>query len=185
MKVKLVNGKLVVEEDKDDFMNIVTPNGHTTRLCYQAKHVENPKLEVVYLDEMINRFHHNVHRNTIIAMVNTSAFGKYLVCAYELGDFGLRVLGWYDVSSRQWIHDSFIANPYNIQALFERVEFDLIEFILKYDRECENAKYLRIIGEFCVHLVGRPKILDLFSELSVQNSSVNDQKEKEPVKPLE
>jgi hypothetical protein len=185
MKVKLVQGKLVVEDDQySSTLNIVTPNGHTTTRKYPCSSIPC----VNWYKESgttVKRFSNVKFNDTITTLINSATFGQYIIggfCATKettyidwVFDFGTQT--WYPV----WVDINGDASYFT--RIFEDFEASLVRFILQYDRECENAKYLRVMGEFCIHLLGRPKVLDLFHELSVQNSST-DQKDPSSVKPL-
>jgi hypothetical protein len=85
MKVKLVQGWLVVEEDKDDFLNITTPNGHMTKLCYLTAHIpvppwRDPNDKQLHMSLKVAMDNYDF-MNDVKTLIRSSAFGSYIACA--------------------------------------------------------------------------------------------------------
>lgn len=162
MRVKLVQGKLVVEEDKDDFMNIITPNGHTTKRAWHTvpDHFFDTKISTI-CGELQNVPKLPPMTKTI---VKSSSFAKYAYCAFTKYDDETGITGWFDFGLQIW-HRVWKPITESMENLVEIIELNMIEFILKFDRECENARNLHVIARFCEHLIERPDVLDVFSNV--------------------
>lgn len=153
MKLKLVSGKLVKEEDKSDFINIVTPHGHKTVLPYKLTHIGS------YDDHSLESFGDIIDDNAILTIISSSVLGECVRIGLKDG----AIKSWYNIVLKQWEQDDRDITIDTISSIIARIESDMVEFILQYDRECENARNLQIIGEFCVHLLGRSDVLDTFT----------------------
>ncbi len=171
MKVKIQNGRLVIEEDDSKhFFNITTPHGHTFCLsnCYGFPNFDSSLTRRPLVDWA------QLREDELKYIREHSELAPYIWIGY--GNTDKHMI--YNISRETWILEPLINGTHVpraqiINCAIRHIEQHLINRILEYDRECENTKYLRIIGTFCEHLLTRPQILDHFSQISL---SVTDEK---------
>lgn len=184
MKVKIESGRLVVEDDNNKgFFNITTPNGHTLCLPSACGVVDDTCETRLFLKLGLDS-------KDIEFILKYSMLATYILFGLKTTN-PLAITYIYDIGSETWISEGFCSDEHKQCEVFAfnicHVEQRLINRILAHDRECENTKYLRIIGTFCEHLLTRPQILDHFSHVATtinqqmttrenENANVNDEK---------
>jgi hypothetical protein len=78
----------------------------------------------------------------------------------------------YNFATRQWNNVIREYHEYNNSSTLcddiRRAIIELTNFAWEYDRECENAKNLQIIGEFFRNAMDRADLMDVFTEVVQQ-----------------
>jgi len=146
----------VVENEHSFWLSIITPNKHKLSLSYTGE----PNCEwdeILNVEHVQNKFHNDNEFLTILESLPSSKF--ILVLAYE----GRRLRSIYHWATQTWHPCSCSEQLANVLAEYEQ---SLINYIWAYDRECENAKWLKTIGTFFQNCMDRADILDMFTHVA-------------------
>jgi len=185
-KVKIVNGKLhiglqdenTVKNDTKDTNNgifdVTTPNGHNFKITFLP----------FYLDPPYEHSEDGAIFNLLYATSTFIDIGEEQKCIIKsrpllnylsVSIYHGRINGIYDFISGKWCRGNYSISSWDI--INNQIESRFVQYILDYDRECENAKYLKIIGEFFWRVKDRADILDMFTQVAAASGNVkNDDK---------
>jgi hypothetical protein len=165
MKIKLDRKHQWTVESKDDpdILDVTTPNGHHM----QFVHGMNTLSKIYEIDRPTYDAHPEFDQSTrfqILEFLKSRPTRYPLFCVVPT----TRDDRIYDFTTRK---DSLILATLNIS----KWHIDFTNHVLKYDRECETVRCLQVLANVAEHIVGRPDIMDTFTDI-VSKTSVSNTK---------
>jgi hypothetical protein len=151
MRVKLTHEhKWVIEtkEQEDFILQIVTPNNHK----FVKFVLDDSDVNVASIDEVVKDC--KFSESEISALTNICPFYERIFCKLSLSHFWCLV-------KQTFLPIPHYANSYDkIYYVVSKVHCTLLEYVLEYDRKCENTKALQLIGQTCSRVGGMADLLE-------------------------
>ncbi len=166
MKIKLSSSKpdgyeWKIESMKNgDVLEITTPNGRYLLFAHGLKTLRDR------LDEEIKKHNEQYQQYGLVE----KDYGHRNLETIEKAQFPLFDIIPCDGGSVFSITPSKYEYCSITRATVVRWHVDLLNYVLEYDRKCENTRCLQVIANFAAHLIDRPSVLDTFSGIETVKS---------------
>jgi hypothetical protein len=152
MKVKLTHEhKWIVESDEIvyDVLEIITPNNHKILKVMTDNLFD---FALIPVDSVFKEFEFS--ESEILELTNICPFHEVMYCKSNLSHF------WCPVKQVLAPIPKYENSFGKVRHALNTFHCNLIEYVLEYDRKCENTKALQIISETCLKVGGMTDLLE-------------------------